>query len=198
MNKKIKLAVILLLAVVFFCAAVWGYGILSEKYAPDTFADPPALNGEEQTNDNNENTENDGRMMAPDFTVINENGEEVKLSDYFGKPIVMNFWATWCYYCKEEMPDFERAYKEYPDVQFLMVNATDGVRETVDIAKEYLEENGFTFPVVFDTRGEAVYSYYITGYPTTWFIDSEGYLVTYANSMLPYEALIEGISYITE
>ena len=61
--------------------------------------------------------------------------------------MVLNFWATWCYYCKEEMPDFDEASKLYPDVQFLMVNATDGVRETVDAAKKYVEENGFDFEV---------------------------------------------------
>ena len=135
---------------------------------------------------------------APDFTVLNENGEEVKLSDYFGKPIVLNFWATWCYYCKEEMPDFNKAYKENPDVQFLMINATDGVRETVDIAKAYLDEQGFEFPILYDTKQEAVYSYYVTGYPATYFIDADGKLVTYANGMLSYENLIKGIGFITE
>ena len=68
------------------------------------------------------------------------------------------------YYQKQ---DFERAYNEHPEVQFLMVNATDGVQETMETAKQYIAENGFTFPVVYDTEQSAVYAYYVTGFPCT-------------------------------
>jgi hypothetical protein len=94
------------------------------------------------------------------------------------------------------MPDFERAQKENPDVKFLMINATDGVRETVDIAKKYIADQGFTFEVLFDTEGMASYQYYITGLPSTFFINAEGRLVTYANSMLTYDDLIRGIGFV--
>lgn len=187
MSKGLKIAVTALLIAVFFGAVYFVYGTLKDEYAPDAFSDP-AESG---------NGDNNGYMDAPDFTVLNMEGEEVKLSDYFGKPIVLNFWATWCYYCNEEMPDFNKAYKENPDVQFLMVNATDGVQETVEKAKTYLTENGFEFPVVFDTKQEAVYAYYVTGYPCTYFINKEGRLVTYANGMLSYDNLIKGIGFIT-
>ena len=192
MNKTVKLILSIALTAVFFGAVYFAYTMLSEEYAPDVFEAP-----ETTDSDGGEEVEREP-TAAPDFTVLNEEGEEVKLSDYFGKPIVLNFWATWCYYCKEEMPDFDKAYKEHPEVQFLMVNATDGVRETIDIAKKYIEDQGYEFPVVYDTMQEAVYAYYITGYPTTWFIDKDGNLVTYANSMLSYEDLIKGIGFITE
>ena len=192
MNKTVKLVLSIALTAVFFGAVYFAYTTLSEDYAPDVFEEPEttdSVNGDDGERE---------PIAAPDFTVLNEAGEEVKLSDYFGKPIVLNFWATWCYYCKEEMPDFDKAYKEHPEVQFLMVNATDGVRETIDIAKKYIEDQGYEFPVVFDTKQEAVYAYYITGYPTTWLIDKDGNLVTCANGMLTYDNLIEGIELLTK
>lgn len=136
------------------------------------------------------------QMSAPDFTVIDRQGNEVKLSDYVGKPIVLNFWATWCYYCKQEMPDFNKAYKDYPDVNFVMVNVTDGVYETVDTAKTYVDKNGFEFDILFDTEGNAVDAYEVTGYPTTYFIDASGNPVAYASGMIDYNTLVSGIDMI--
>lgn len=145
------------------------------------------------------NTEaQENTMAAPDFTVIDYDGNEVRLSDYKGKPVVLNFWATWCYYCTLEMPDFDKAAKAYPEVQFLMVNATDGVRETVEIAKQYVEEEGYQFDVFFDTQSEAVYAYYVTAFPTTYFIDSDGNLTAQGSGMLDYETIEKGINMITE
>lgn len=130
---------------------------------------------------------------APSFTVLDYNGNQVKLSDYIGKPIVLNFWATWCGYCQVEMPDFERARQENPDVLFLMVNATDGEYETVEKAKAYIEENGYGFEVVFDTMGQAQSAYHVTGFPTTYFIDEVGNLVAYARGAISYNTIMEGI-----
>ena len=133
---------------------------------------------------------------APNFTVLDYNGNQVKLSDYIGKPIVLNFWATWCYYCVHEMPDFERARQENPDVLFLMVNATDGEYETVDSAKAFIESNGYGFEVVFDTMEQAQSAYHITGFPTTYFIDEVGNLVAYARGAISYNTLMDGIGRI--
>ena len=133
---------------------------------------------------------------APNFTVLDYEGNQVKLSDYIGKPIVLNFWATWCGYCKLEMPDFERARLENPDVLFLMVNATDGEYETVELAKAYIEENGYGFEVVFDTMDQAQSAYGISAYPTTYFIDEVGNLVAYARGAISYNTLMDGIGRI--
>ena len=135
---------------------------------------------------------------APDFTVTDYDGNKVMLSDFQGTPVVLNFWATWCGYCKQEMPDFDAAYAEHPDVQFLMVNATDGVQETVETAKSYIEEQGFSFPVFFDTDNEASRAYYITGLPATFFIDKNGCLVARGSGMLDAETLEQGIVIITD
>lgn len=156
-------------------------------------------NDSEKNENSADNSENNKQVnSAPDFTVLDYNGNEVKLSDYCGKPVVLNFWATWCYYCKEEMPDFNEAYKAYPNVQFLMVNATDGVSETTETAKKYIEENGFEFDVFFDTKLDAVNTYYVTGFPQTFFIDANGNLIARGNGMLDLETLKKGIGMITE
>ncbi len=136
-------------------------------------------------------------LQVPDFTVLDANGNYVKLSDLAGKPIVLNFWATWCYYCKAEMADFNRAYQEFPDVQFVMVNATDGVRETVASAKKYVADNGFGFDVFFDVNEEAVNAYGVTGFPTTFFISADGKPIARGVGMLDYATLLKGIGYIT-
>lgn len=133
---------------------------------------------------------------APNFTVLDYNGNQVKLSDYIGKPIVLNFWATWCGYCQVEMPDFERARQENPDVLFLMVNATDGEYETVDSAKAFIESNGYGFEVVFDTTGQAQNTYHVTGFPITYFIDEVGNLVAYARGAISYNTLMDAIGRI--
>ena len=135
-------------------------------------------------------------LSVPDFEVLDYNGNRVKLSDFAGNPIVINFWATWCYYCKQEMSDFDKAYREHPDVVFLMVNATDGVSETVASAKKYIESEGYDFSVYFDTTEEALYAYDINSFPSTFFINSEGELVARRIGMLDYELLEYGISLI--
>ena len=153
-----------------------------------------------ETTENVENNDSadDDLYAAPDFTVLDSDGNEVKLSDFKGKPIVLNFWATWCHYCKLEMPDFNEAYHKYPDVQFLMVNATDGVHETISSAKKYVEDEGYDFDIFFDTEEEAIYAYQITGFPTTFFIDKNGRLIARGSGMLDLATLEQGIKMITE
>lgn len=136
-------------------------------------------------------------IQAPDFTVQDMDGNDVKLSDMFGKPIVLNFWASWCGPCKNEMPEFEAVYKERKDdVIFMMVNMTDGKRETLTSAKNHIEEKEFTFPVYFDTTQEVMYTYSVWSLPTTYFINADGNLVTGARGQIDKETLEYGISLI--
>jgi len=133
-----------------------------------------------------------------DFVVTDGNGKSVKLSDYVGKPIVLNFWASWCGPCKNEMPEFQQVYEEMGGrVQFLMVNATVS-GDTVENAKKFIGQNGYTFPVLFDTASEAAIAYNATSLPMTIFIGADGAVVTHAVGALSEESLNSGIDLIRE
>ena len=111
-------------------------------------------------------------LKAPDFTVRDMNGNTVKLSDYAGKPIVLNFWASWCVYCVEEMPDFEAMYKKYGDrVNFLMVNVGD---ESLAAVQSYISSKGYTFPVFVDYAQIAENAYDAYSIPQTYFFYADG------------------------
>ncbi len=133
---------------------------------------------------------------APDFTMLDWEGNERKLSEFVGKPVILNFWASWCGPCKSEMPDLEAAFEKYgEDIHFIMLNVTGG-RETVESAKAFIEEAGYSFPVYFDSNGEASYRYGASSIPMTFFIDANGDLVTYGMGALSAEILEKGIGYI--
>ncbi|MBQ8541835.1 MAG: TlpA family protein disulfide reductase [Clostridia bacterium] len=186
MKNIFKWVIIVVLMAALIAGATVLYNKLSKEYSGGNIMDIPV---EEESN-----AEND--FAAPDFEVLDKNGNAVRLSDFKGKPVVLNFWATWCYYCKVEMPDFNKAYENYPNVQFMMINATDGVQETMDMAKAYIEKEGFAFDVFYDTKLDAVNAYYVTGFPSTFFIDKDGNLVARGSGALDYESLVRGIEMI--
>lgn len=161
MNKKMKLVIIIGLVILLFGVAYFAYEQLKSQY-------------------NNESiTDKNISQLAPDFTLKNLDGEEVSLSDYVGKPAVLNFWASWCPPCKEEMPNFNELSNQYGktgDVIFLMVNITDGGRETIETATAFLSDNKYDMNVLFDTEGKASTLYNISSIPATFFIDSQGYI----------------------
>ena len=137
-------------------------------------------------------------IIAPDFQVYDKNGNGVHLSDFFGKPIVLNFWASWCGPCQSEMPDFNEKYAELGgDVHFVMVNMTDGGRETVETASAFIEKNGYDFPVLFDTKSEAAMTYGAYSLPTSFFINAEGHVIAQAVGAIDAATLQRGIDMIT-
>ena len=135
--------------------------------------------------------------LAPDFTVYDLNGNPVKLSDYRGKPVVLNFWSSRCGPCQMEMPDFQKAYEDLgEEIHFIMVNVTDGSWDTVDSASAFIAENNYTFPVFYDTDISAASAYGVSSLPTTYFIDAEGNGVAYGMGAMDLETLMSGIDMI--
>ena len=186
--KKNKTLIILIIAfVVLLGGAYILYFQLCESQTPDQ------LSVEQQ--ESNETEENQ-KTLAPDFTVYDADGNQVKLHDFIGKPIVLNFWASWCGPCQMEMPDFHEKYLELGDsINFLMVNMTTG-RETLESAKKFIAEKEYTFPVFYDTKSDAAATYGAYSLPTTYFIDAEGYAVAQATGAIDGETLLRGIDMI--
>ena len=134
---------------------------------------------------------------APNFTVYDLAGNEVNLTDFFGKPIIVNFWASWCGPCQMEMPDFDSAFTAYKEeIEFLMVNMTDGSRETIEEASSFIEEKGYTFPLYYDTEYSAAITYSVSSLPTTYFIDADGNLIAHARGAIDANTLQRGIDMI--
>ena len=143
----------------------------------------------------------DGELQAaPDFGMEDWNGNNVTLSELIsnGKPIVLNFWASWCPPCKSEMPEFEKVFQDLGDeIQFIMLDVTDGQRETRAIGEQFINDQGYTFPVFFDSWQEASLAYGIRYIPTTIFINRDGYMVAGAQSAIDESILLQGIEMIT-
>ena len=133
-------------------------------------------------------------VPAPDFTVYDVDGNAYKLSDFKGKPVILNFWASWCSPCKMEMPDLEKAWQEYGEqIQFMLVDLTDGSQETVEKASAFIKAHGYTFPVFYDTAMEGAYAYGVSGIPVTYFINAEGVCEAYFQGAMTAEVLQQGI-----
>lgn len=192
MKNKKTLFILVLVFVLLIGGASILYRQLGQSLTPKQFiAQEPSQTQEQGTDDS--------KTQAPDFTVYDAEGNEVRLSDFFGKPIVLNFWASWCGPCQMEMPEFHEKYLELGDsMHFLMVNTTDGLRETVDTASAFIAENAYTFPVFYDTQTDAASAYSAYSLPTTFFIDAEGYAIAQAVGAIDMATLQRGIDLITE
>jgi len=174
-NKKLIIFVIGFLSfTIFLVSAYFGYDILASKY-----------NKKNIINENNRIENQDSqkesikvKVKAKDFVVYDENLNEVKLSDYLGTPVVLNFWASWCPPCKSEMPTFNEMSKKYSKdkVAILMINLTDGEQETISKAQKYINDNNYDMKVLFDKQMDAANKYNITSIPRTIFIDKDGYI----------------------
>lgn len=126
-------------------------------------------------------------QTAPDFTLTSLNGEPVSLSDYAGQVILVNLWATWCPPCKAEMPAINAFYEEYKGDGFVVLAVNS--QEDVAIVQQFITEQGFSFPVVLDSRGEVMNQYQVRGLPTTFIIDRSGEIQYMHSGAITYDQL---------
>ena len=183
MTQKTKTIIAIILFIIFIVVIAVSYQLLKNEEEEKKLSQLEQRKNQvenistEQIGNQTTSSSQKNQQKYIDFTVENELGEMVSLSQYIGKPIVINYWATWCAYCIEEMPYFNKMFeKEKENITFFMINATDGVRETKEKAKNYVQKSNYQFPIFYDTNYSARNNYYIDGYPTTIFIDKEGNL----------------------
>ena len=162
----------------------------SEESAGGESADAEADSGESAGAEEPEREE----IPAYDFTLTDQYGNTHTFSDYKGKTVFLNFWATWCPPCRSEMPDIQALYEKYGENEGDLIvlgvanpkteDAPNNQDGTIEEVEAYLEENGLTFPVVMDTTGELFYWYGISAFPTTFMIDANGNVYGYVSGAL--------------
>jgi len=139
------------------------------------------------------------QQRAPDFTILDINGNDLQLSDLLGTPIVLNFWTSWCRFCVQESPYFEALYREMSDeIHIIKVNLLDGQQETFDSVENFMVNNNYTFPLYFDTTGETSGAYNVLFLPMTFFINSEGYIAARAQGAVDEYSLRRGVNIIMQ
>lgn len=133
---------------------------------------------------------------AEDFTLLDLEGNEVSLSDYKGKKIFLNFWATWCPPCKAEMPDIEKVYQETKDSDLVILAVEIG--EPLETVKSFIDENDYNFKVLLDIDQSVALAYDISSIPTSFFIDEDGNIIAKRVGAMNNEQMMEYIETLNQ
>ena len=131
---------------------------------------------------------------APDFQLQDIEGQTVTLSSLRDSPVILNFWASWCAPCEHEMPFLQQIYEDWHSKGFILL--TINLRETHSVVTQYMQSNGLSFPVLFDTDGSVGLDYNVTGIPTTFFIDKDG--IIQARKLGSFNSVADIESYLVE
>lgn len=126
--------------------------------------------------------------IALDFSLETLEGELLSLSEFKGKKVFLNFWATWCPPCRAEMPDIQK-FSENEDVVVLAINLTH-TEDSLTTVDNFIQDRAFTFPVLIDRNGEVAEQFRVQAYPTTYMIDSNGRIQYIALGALNYDLMV--------
>ncbi|MFD2629061.1 peroxiredoxin family protein [Oceanobacillus kapialis] len=145
----------------------------------------------EQSNSSEQDSEVgiDKGMLAPDFELTTLAGKQVKLSDYRGQRVMLNFWATWCPPCRAEMPDMQK-FQENKDVKILAVNLTK-TESDPDKVQEFIDKLNLSMTVPLDKESLVSDQYQIIAYPTTYMIDSDGRIQSVMKGAMNYDLMVQ-------
>lgn len=136
--------------------------------------------------------------LAPDFQLLNMEGQPVQLSDFRGKKVIVNFWATWCPPCRAEMPHMEKFYNDFSkEAVVLAVNLTNTEKNQSDVTA-FIDDLGLTFPILLDEKGEVAGMYQVFAYPTSYMIDSQGIIREIFQGAINYDVMKKTISAMDE
>lgn len=144
-----------------------------------------------------EETVDPNAIPALDFTMEDQFGNTHSLADYVGKTIFLNFWATWCPPCRAEMPEIQQLYENYSregdDALIVLGVAGPGLGKegTAEEIADFLEDNGYTYPVLMDSSGSLIYGYGISAFPTTFMIDRDGNVFGYLTGQMSYDIMVD-------
>lgn len=199
----VKIGAILLIVMGIMTLTGWMNGIttyLSNVSGNDAAITEEAEESEEKEDDEvveesqaDETQEERPIIPAPDFTLSDQYGNEHTLSAYKGKTVFLNFWATWCGPCKQELPDIQKIYEKYGEntgeLIVLGVANPNGQDVSEEEITEFLKTNNCSYPTVFDESGDIFATYGISAFPTTFMIDANGNVYGYVTGMLTEEMM---------
>lgn len=166
--------------------AVYDFIILGEDTAVEHES---GAEGSEQTEETGLAVGN----FAPDFELTTLTGETVRLSDYRGQRVFVNFWATWCPPCRAEMPDMQKLYEEQDlPIEILAVNLTDSEMNEEDVA-EFVEGFGLSFPILMDVDSQVANTYQVQAVPVSYMIDQDGRISYVAPGAMNHDLMIQEV-----
>lgn len=194
MKKRKNIMIWLLFVGIFSTLA----GCRAQGVKPEQQSPPVA--GQPQQNESPKNTEEGEAELgifvgnrAYDFRGLDAEGNEISLRDFEGKPVFVNFWASWCPPCREEMPEMQEVYEEYKDqAGFVAINAGERQGTTTEDVEAFLDDIGFQLPIIYDD-GTIARDYRIQAIPMTYIIDKNGIITYVIRGSADKETMIQAL-----
>ena len=188
-TAKIGAVLLILMGVMTLTGMMNGFTSYLSQFGGGQESASSAVSAAPDTSEESSSASQEPAFPAPDFTLTDQYGKQHKLSDFKGKTVFLNFWATWCGPCRSEMPEIQALYEKYgkneKDLIVLGVaGPNQGNEGSTASIKKFLKDNRYTFPVVMDESGDVFAEYGIRAFPTTFMIDKEGNIFGYVESAL--------------
>lgn len=203
MKKLFSLLVVILLSVSLISGCVNKDNVETDKSEATNKEEKNIVKNQENDENNKGEPKEDAEIKegifpgnkAYDFALLDKEGNEISLSSLNGKVVFLNFWASWCGPCRIEMPHMQKVYEEYKDkdVVILAVNITASEKNGIDGVNSFLQENKYTFPVLYDKDGAVAEKYRISAIPTTYIINKDGIIVNLIRQSMSEEMIKQQI-----